>query len=220
MIWLVPSNLKLIDRSTRYIRDLAGVVVRGRLPDALRGHRVRGAAAARGQGLPGAGRGRHHAPAPRAEPRGGRGAARRGAGLTPERQAPRGGGSVKQNVAPRPGPSDSAQARPPWASTIRRTRARPTPVPSAPGPASRRGRTPARGSAARCLARCPGRRRPARLRPDGRRSRPGARPLARELRGVLHEVLEDLEQPAPVRPDDRQVGRDLHGDRPGSRSGP
>ena len=25
MIWVVPSNLKLIDRSTRYIRDLAGV---------------------------------------------------------------------------------------------------------------------------------------------------------------------------------------------------
>ena len=24
MIWVVPSNLKLIDRSTRYIRDLAG----------------------------------------------------------------------------------------------------------------------------------------------------------------------------------------------------
>ena len=25
MIWVVPSNLKLVDRSTRYIRDLAGV---------------------------------------------------------------------------------------------------------------------------------------------------------------------------------------------------
>jgi hypothetical protein len=25
MIWVVPSNLKLIDRATRYIRDLAGV---------------------------------------------------------------------------------------------------------------------------------------------------------------------------------------------------
>ena len=46
MICLVPSNLKLIDRSTRYIRDLAGVDLRGRLPRALRGHRVRGAAEA------------------------------------------------------------------------------------------------------------------------------------------------------------------------------
>jgi N-acetylmuramic acid 6-phosphate (MurNAc-6-P) etherase len=25
MIWVVPSNMKLVDRSTRYIRDLAGV---------------------------------------------------------------------------------------------------------------------------------------------------------------------------------------------------
>jgi hypothetical protein len=25
MIWVVPSNLKLVDRSTRYVRDLAGV---------------------------------------------------------------------------------------------------------------------------------------------------------------------------------------------------
>ena len=81
MICLVPSNLKLIDRSTRYIRDLVRRPLRGRLPRALRGHRVRGAAAERRQGLPRARGGRHHASPARAGLPGGGGEARRGAGL-------------------------------------------------------------------------------------------------------------------------------------------
>ena len=52
MIWVVPSNLKLIDRSTRYIRDLGRRVVRGGLPRALRGHRVRRAAPQAGKAYP------------------------------------------------------------------------------------------------------------------------------------------------------------------------
>lgn len=41
--------------------------------------------------------------------------------------------SVNQNVAPWPRPSDSTQTLPPWTSTIRLTRASPTPLPSHEG---------------------------------------------------------------------------------------
>ena len=40
MIWVVPSNLKLIDRSTRYIQTAHRPRLPGRQPAALRGHRI------------------------------------------------------------------------------------------------------------------------------------------------------------------------------------
>ena len=51
------------------------------------------------------------------------------AGESPQHAGPR----VKRNVAPDPGPEDSVQIRPPWASTMRLARESPTPVPSAFG---------------------------------------------------------------------------------------
>src|SRR5690606_21449021 len=48
---------------------------------------------------------------------------------------------VKENVAPVPGRA-SAHTRPPWRSTMRRTSARPTPVPSYSSSRCRRWKTP------------------------------------------------------------------------------
>ncbi len=44
MIWVVPSNLKLIDRSTRYIQRLTGLDYQAGQPPALRGHGIHRAA--------------------------------------------------------------------------------------------------------------------------------------------------------------------------------
>ena len=74
MIWVVPSNLKLVDRSTRYIRDLAGVSYEEaclslfEVIDYVEPRRRAGKAypAPVGRG--------DDAPAPRAVPAGGRGA--------------------------------------------------------------------------------------------------------------------------------------------------
>ena len=75
MIWVVPSNLKLIDRSTRYIRDLAGVSYEQACHTLFEVIEYIEPRRGAGQGVPAAGGRRRDVPAPRHRPRGGRGAA-------------------------------------------------------------------------------------------------------------------------------------------------
>ena len=83
MIYVVPSNLKLIDRSTRYIRDLAGVSYEQachalfEVIDYIEPRR------AAGQGVPAAGGRRRAVPARRDRPRGSGGAAAGGVTTPP-----------------------------------------------------------------------------------------------------------------------------------------
>ena len=68
-------------------------------------------------------------------------------------------GSVKQNVAPPPGPGDSIQTRPPCRSTMRLTSARPTPVPSLAASSLSNSRKTAPGGGGDAARRCRARRR-------------------------------------------------------------
>ena len=61
MIWVVPSNLKLVDRSTRYIRDLAGVSYEDACRTLFEVIDYVEPRRRAGQGLPRSGGGRHDA---------------------------------------------------------------------------------------------------------------------------------------------------------------
>ncbi len=100
---------------------------------------------------------------------------------------------MKQNVELRPSPSDSTQIRPPWTSTMRLTRASPTPVPTTAG--SRRSKSP-------------------KILDEEDRLRSVAPPAdldpwrlvsASVLDRVLDQVLVDLDQPSTVAPDRWQI---------------